>query len=196
MKVTTDIDIDFVDRDSVLANLVHIPATAHRKNERSRHPSGVYFQDIPVDPTDGLAVPDYDEAGEQGYFKIDFLNNAVYSGVRDEDHLIELVNREPDWELFEDSYIVSLLTHIHSSYGIVSKIGPKSIEDLAVVLALMRPGKKHLMGSSREDIDKEIWKSSDEFTFKRAHAISYAVSIVVQLNLIVEKIAEEIDLTK
>ena len=89
MKVTTDIDIDFVDRDSVLLGLQHIAASTVRKNERVRHPSGVYFQDVPVDPIDGLAVPDYEEAGEQGYFKIDFLNNTVYSGIRDEDHLVQ-----------------------------------------------------------------------------------------------------------
>ena len=191
MKITTDIDIDFADRDSVLSGLFHVPATI-RKKYKNKHPSGVYFQDIPVDPIDGLAVLDYEDAGEQGYFKIDFLNNKVYSGIRDEDHLINLLNTEPYWELLEDSYVVEQLAHIHSSYGIVTKIRPKSIEDLAIVLALMRPAKKHLLGSSREEIDAEIWKvSNDGFQFKRSHAIAYAASIVVQLNLFCEQLAEK-----
>lgn len=190
MKVTTDIDIDFADRDSVLSGLFHVPASI-RKKDKNKHPSGVYFQDIPVDPIDGLAVFDYEEAGDRGYFKIDFLNNTVYSGIRDEDHLINLLNTEPYWELLEDSYVVGQLAHIHSSYGIVNKIQPKSIEDLAIVLALMRPAKKHLLGSPREDIDAEIWKvSNDGFQFKRSHAIAYAASIVVQLNLFCEQLAE------
>ena len=110
MKVTTDIDIDFIDRDAALMGLAHIDASALRKNERTKHPSGVYFQNIPVDPLDGLAVPDYEEAENQGYFKIDFLNNNVYAGIHDEDHLIELLNKEPEWDLLEDSYVVSLLS--------------------------------------------------------------------------------------
>lgn len=193
MRVTTDIDIDFLDRDSALSGLIHIPACSYKKGERTKHPSGVYFQNIPVDPIDGMAVPDYDDASEKGYFKIDFLNNTVYSGIKDEDHLIELLDKEPYWDLLEDSYVVSQLAHIHSSFGIVSKIRPKNIEDLAVVLALMRPGKKYLLGSSREEIDAEIWKPSmDGFQFKRSHAVAYAASIVVQLNLFCEKLAEKV----
>jgi hypothetical protein len=192
-KVTTDIDIDFADRDSALANLMHVAATMHQKGVPARHPTGVYFQNIPIDPITGNSSLDYEAAAENGYFKIDFLNNSIYADVRDEEHLIQLM-QDPDWDLFEIDAVVEKLAHIHNSFGLVQMIKPRSVDDLAVVLALMRPGKRHLMGKSRDEIDAEVWKTgADGFTFKRAHAIAYAMSIVVQLNLIVEKTIAELD---
>lgn len=186
-KVTTDIDIDFADREQALAGLMHVRASRLDKDVLTRHPSGVYFQEIPLDPFSGCASVPFQEAGDLGYFKIDFLNNTLYQDVRDENHLRELVDREPEWSLLEESHIVSMLAHIGEHYSVVRAIRPQSIDDLAVVLALIRPGKRHLLGQPRSEIDAQIWKASDEFTFKRAHAIAYAVSIVVQLNLLVEK---------
>ena len=189
-KVNTDIDIDFVDRDSALVGLHSISAVMTQRDQVIKHPSGVYFQDIPINPITGYAAFEYEQASELGYFKIDFLNNSIYTGIRDDDHLTELVNREPDWEIFEIEEIVAKLAHIHSSFGLVSIIKPKNIEDLATILALMRPGKRHLIGSPRDFIEQEIWKTSDEFSFKKSHAIAYATSIIVQLNLICDQITD------
>lgn len=197
-KVTTDIDIDFADRDAALQGLMHIPAsmearTGETYGEHRRHPTGAYFQNIPTDPLSTYSSLTYEEAADRGYFKIDFLNNSIYNGVRDEDHLIELLEREPPWDFFDEASIVGMLAHIHNSFGIVEQIRPRSIEDLAVILALQRPGKKALLFKPREEIDANIWTpNSDGFIFKRAHAIAYAVSIVVQLNLIVENMAAEL----
>lgn len=177
---------------------MHIPASMETRSgvsygEHRRHPSGVYFQNLPTDPLTAYSSLPYEEAADRGYFKIDFLNNSIYSGVRDEDHLIELVNREPPWDFFDDEGIVGMLAHVRNSFGIVSQIRPRSVEDLAVILALQRPGKKYLIMETREKIDREIWlPNSEGFVFKRAHAIAYAVSIVVQLNLIIEKMAAEL----
>jgi len=192
-KVNTDIDIDFADRDSALQGLMHVAASMEQKGQLSRHPTGVYFQNIPTDPITGYSAFNYEQAADNGYFKIDFLNNSIYADVRDEEHLISLM-ADPDWDMLEVPEIVEMLAHIHNSFGLVSQVRPKSVDDLAVILALMRPGKRHLMGRPRAEIDAEIWKAGqDGFVFKRAHAIAYAVSIVVQLNLIVEKTAAAID---
>lgn len=194
VKVTTDIDIDFPDRNLALTDIMHIPASMEQKGQPSRHPTGVYFQNVPIDPLTGLSALNYEDASDHGYFKVDFLNNTIYDGVRDEEHLVSLME-EPDWEMFEVEEIVSMLAHIHSSFGIVKAIRPTCVEDLAVVLALMRPGKRHLMSKSRSEIDSEIWKSgSDGYQFRRSHAIAYAVSIIVQLNIICEKTALELDM--
>jgi hypothetical protein len=196
--VTTDIDIDFADRDKALEGLMHIAASMKATDvglddagdKNKRHPSGVYFQDVPTDPFTGFCSIPYKDAAELGYFKIDFLNNTLYKGVRDEDHLDELVNREPDWLMLQHREIVKMLVHIGEHFGTVQSIQPQSVEDLAVVLALMRPGKRHLVGRPRHEIDAEIWKAEgDRFVFKRAHALAYAVSIVVQMNLICEQTA-------
>jgi hypothetical protein len=189
VKVTTDIDIDFADRDSALAGLLHVPAS----RQKAKHPTGVYFQNVPTDPITTYCSMDYEIAGDQGYFKIDFLNNSIYADVRDEEHLISLME-DPDWDLFEHEEIVSMLAHIHDKFGLVSSIRPRCVEDLAVILALMRPGKRHLIGKPRAEIDAEIWQTGSEgYQFRRSHAIAYSVSIVVQLNLLCEKTARAID---
>ncbi len=188
MGASTDIDIDFPERDHALAKLPHVVAAMTHRGERVRHKSGVYFQAIPIDPIDGLSVLDFHEAADKGFFKIDFLQNYIYRGVRDEAHLVDLLTRETPWELFDDPDIVASLAHVRDHYATLSSIKPRSIEDLAVCLALVRPGKKHLIGRPRAVIDREIWLPCGEgYYYKRGHAIAYAASIVVQLNLLVEQ---------
>lgn len=192
-KVSTDIDIDFADRDSALAGLMHVPAVLRTSKQIVRHASGVYFQNVPTDPINTFSALGYEEAAERGYFKIDFLNNSIYAGVRDQDHLLALM-AEPEWDMLEVEEIVSMLAHIHNKFGLVQMIKPKSVEDLAVVLALMRPGKRHLIGQKRATIDAEIWqKGEDGYQYRKSHAIAYAVSIVVQLNLLCETTAQMLD---
>lgn len=184
----TDIDIDLPNRELAVNILPCINACVLQKGIRSKHPTGIYLQDIPVHPLDNLASLDYITAEKYGYTKIDLLQNTIYIQVKNEQHLQELLDREPIWELFEDETIVRLLAQIGEHFDIVTKIQPKSIVDLAVILALMRPGKRHLLNSSRDEIDKNIWEPTDGYYFKKAHAIAYAASIVVQLNLLVENL--------
>jgi len=182
----TDIDIDFADRDLALEGLQHVAAAEIRDTRRLRHLSGVYFHDIPVDPFDGLAVWDYQTATAKGYFKVDFLNNTVYRGVRDEAHLIKLLATEPPWNAFDEPDIVGNLVHIHGYFDIVQMIRPRSIMDLAICIALPRPGKRYLIGRSRAEIVLDIWKPTEKYYFKKSHAVSFGASIVVQLNLMIE----------
>jgi hypothetical protein len=189
MTISTDIDIDFKDRNAALALLPHIPASMLNHGNMVRHNTGVYFQAIPVDHSKNIATIPYEQAEQLGYFKVDFLNNTVYEGVTDNAHLERLLAMTPAWELLDDPDVVSMLAHIHSHFDIVNAIKPRSVEDLSVVLALIRPGKRHLMHKSREDIDKEVWlqPSDGTYYFKRSHSMAYALSIVVQLNQIVEQ---------
>lgn len=191
----TDIDIDFANRDLALQELMHINATMQQKDKTVRHVSGVYFQNIPVHPLTGLASFDPDTAEQIGYFKIDFLNQSVYQGIRNEAHLDELLNKEPIWELLEDEAMVSQLIHIRNHFEIVQKIKPTSIEDLAVVLALIRPRKRYLINRQRHVIDSKIWNLDDDdgdgYAFRKAHAVSYAALVVVQMNLIVEQLLDD-----
>ncbi len=192
MITNTDIDIDLADRDYALEIIKHVPAL--QKDDVTRHATGVYFQNIPADPITGISTLGNKRAADLGYFKIDLLNNSIYKNVRDEDHLVHLAFTEPPWELFSDKNVVKQLQHIRNYFWIVDSIKPKSVEDLAVIIALIRPGKKHLVGQSREKIDAEIWLSVGEenegYSFKRSHAVCYAVSIVVQLNLLIETAGE------
>jgi len=183
----TDIDIDVMQRSRVTDGLGAVPAALAT---RQPHASGLYFQDIPFDPLDGLAVWDYQRAAGLGYFKIDLLSCNLYEGVRDEEHLVDLLTREPPWHALDDPAVVNKLAHVNGHFAEMQAIRPRSIEDLAVCLAIIRPGKRYLLGRSRAEIDREIWIRNDadeRFSFKRSHSIAYAAAIVVQLNLLNER---------
>jgi hypothetical protein len=110
--------------------------------------------------------------------------------VRDENHLVELLTKEPPWDVLDDRDILGALAHVGDYYDIVQMIQPRSIEDLAVCIALPRPGKYHLIGRSRAEIDREIWNKTEKFYFKKSHAVAYSSAIVVQLNLMIEQANE------
>ncbi len=188
MSNLPDVDIDCKDRDKILALIKHIPACIIKDGGIRKHPTGVYVQDIPYDPGKNHATIDYKVAEDRGYFKLDFLNNGTYDNVRDEAHLDELLNTEPRWELLEHEEFVAELPHIGNYFDIVRSIRPSSIYDLAVILALIRPGKRHLVHKHRDIIESDIWDrpTNGEYYFKKAHSISYAATIVIAMNLLVE----------
>jgi DNA polymerase III alpha subunit len=70
---------------------------------------------------------------------------------------------------------------------------PQSIEQLAAVLAIIRPAKRHLLGKKWDTVMKEVWlkPTDDSYYFKKAHAIAYAHAIVVHMNLICEGLYEQ-----
>ena len=186
----TDIDIDFKDRNDILNKLHHIPASIIKDNNFARHNTGIYFHEIPVDPFTGNATLDYKKAEELGYFKIDCLNVNMYKDVESEEHLQRLIDTEPNWELFQHKEIVEQLFHIHDHFSIVSQMKPQSVEQLAIVLAIIRPAKRSLLGESWQSIQKQVWLKpiDNSYYFKKSHAMSYALAIVVQLNLLVDSI--------
>ena len=62
-----------------------------------------------------------------------------------------------------------------------------SIPRLAMFLAIIRPGKKHLIGLPWKEVAKTVWdKGTDGYTFKRSHAVAYAHLVVVHMNLLTE----------
>ena len=181
-----DVDIDFFDRDGVLKLFKHTPASIIKDDKIEKHKTGVYFHAIPSDPINGYATLDYKKAEDRGYFKIDCLNVNIYKNVKSEQELVELMIEEPDWDMLKDPKVVENLFHLNSHYNIVSKLEPKNIEQLAAVLAIIRPAKRGLMYKDWTDILKEVWvKPTDgSYFFKKSHAVAYAHAIVVQLNLI------------
>lgn len=188
-----DIDIDFKNRDDVLNILPHIPATAFRDTGKiDKHNSGVYFQNIPIDPETGYASIDYHDAEALGYMKFDFINNNLYQHVRDPDHLTELAECEPNWDLFLYPEIVSNLHQLGKHTEITKEFAPTNIDELAALIALIRPGKSYLRNKTKAEIMQKIWgeENNDEYVFKKSHSYAYALSIIVQLNLIVETLTD------
>lgn len=190
-----DIDIDFLDRNDALRVIDHRIAMMNiREGEPVKHNTGIYVQEIPHNPFNNLATIDYKTAEDRGYFKIDFLNVSMYEGIRNEEHLIDLLNKEPNWSLLEYQEIVDQLFHINGHFDIVNKLKPKSIEQLAAVLAIIRPSKRYLVNSDWNTINDEVWKvpDGDEYFFKKSHAIAYAHAIVVQLNALSEQVEQNV----
>ncbi len=186
-----DIDIDFADRDQALKLFKHIGASRVDNGKLVKHNTGVYFHSVPVDAESGVCAVPYDRAEDQGYFKIDFLNVSIYKGIKNEEHLVELMNKEPLWDLLEQDDFVNLLFHVNGHGAILRKMKPTSIEQLAAVLAMIRPAKRHLIGRDWNEVMQEVWlkPTSGEYFFKKSHATAYAAAVVVQMNLICEQIS-------
>lgn len=191
----TDVDIDCFGRERILEGL---PCTAGRIDRPDgsfeRHNTGVYFQDIPRDPVTNTSTLDHRIAHDYGYFKVDFLNINFYEGVRSESHLNQLLSTEPPWDFFLFPDVTDQLFQLRGHSDLLKHHQPKSVEELAMILAIIRPGKAHLQKKSWAEIAEEVWvrtPGDDTYQFKRAHGIAYALAIVVNLNLLVEKMTSE-----
>lgn len=188
MKFKSDIDIDFGNRELILEKINYIPASMRNINPIRKHATGIYVTEIPYDPVNNMAAIDYEVAEERGYMKIDMLNVHVYNMVRDEKHLIELM-REPDWSMLNDPKIVEQLIHLGNHYNSIQRMPEpiNSIARLSMFLAAIRPGKKHLIGLSWNEVAKTIWERIEgTYSFKKSHAVAYANLVVVHMNLLKE----------
>ena len=188
-----DIDIDLpttfngreVFPSSVVASMV--------KNEKlAKHNCGYYFQNIPIDQITGFAAIPYKEAEELGYFKIDFLHLSLLDNFSSKQQIRELLKKEPDWNLLLDKTIVEQLFQVNKEHNLLKKVKPRSVEELADCIALMRPGKKHLIQEylqNKQHVrnNKLYTKTNEGYSFKRSHAIAYALTIVLQLHLFSQK---------
>ena len=180
-----DVDIDFYDRDNTLKLFKHTPASMIKEGKSEKHKTGVYFHAVPEHPVTGHASLDYKQAEDRGYFKIDCLNVNIYKDVKSEQELVELMIQEPDWDMLSDQKTVENLFHLNGHFRIVSALKPKTIEQLAAVLAIIRPAKRHLMHKDWNAIMAEVWvrPTDGSYFFKKSHAVAYAQAIVVQMNL-------------
>lgn len=188
MKFKSDIDIDFGDRNQILSLLKHTPASIIRDEKLTKHNTGVYFTDIPVDPYTGQCSLDYQIAEDRGYLKLDFLNVNLYQQVKNEEHLMQLMQQEPDWDKLYDTIFCEQLIHIGNHYNTLTKMPEpvNSIPRMAMFLSVIRPAKRHLIGLPWAEVSKTVFErpQDDGYYFKKAHAISYAHLVVVHMNLL------------
>ena len=180
-----DVDIDFGDRTQLLK---HVPSVGARLENGNKHNTGVYFNRIPQ-AHDGLATLDHKRAEELGYFKLDLLNVGVYAQVRNELHLVELM-REPNWSKLHDRTFFEQLIHVGKHYETMAKMPEDitSIPRMAMFLAVIRPGKRHLMGKTWAEVAQSVWQrpEGDEYFFKKSHSVAYAQLVAVHMNILEE----------
>jgi hypothetical protein len=162
-------------------------------NTGKKHNTGVYATEIPHNPIDNLATVEHKAADERGYFKLDFLNVSIYKNVRDNEHLTQLMEREPLWQLLEHADFSDKVFHLNGHGELLKQLKPSSVEQLAATLAIIRPAKRYLAGHSWNSILQEVWTkpTDNSYYFKKAHAVSYAMACVVHMNLLCEQITNE-----
>lgn len=183
-----DIDIDFADREKVLKLIKHVPAAINRNSRWTKHNTGVFVTEIPVDPITGWASVDYQEAENLGYVKLDFLNVHVYEHIRNEAHLNQLMSREPMWHMLKHREFVEQLIHINNHYDTLMRMPEPvdSIARMAMFLAIIRPAKRYLIGQPWKQVALEVWEKPTDgsYVFKKSHSVAYAQLVTVHMNLL------------
>lgn len=185
-----DIDLDFPTNNNPLDIFPSAVVASMVKNDMLvKHPCGVYFQSMPVDEVTSLAAIPYDQAEQYGFFKIDFLHLSLLDNIASKDELRQLIKSPPVWDLLWQPQHTHKLFQMHKHFDVLNVVRPTSIEEVADCIALIRPGKKILLSEYLRDKYKtrpKLYRLSgeDKSSFKRSHAIAYALTIVIQLHLI------------
>lgn len=184
---STDIDLDFGNRQEILDLISYTPAILKLGK---KHNSGIYVTAVPQDVIHGMASIDYETAEELGYFKLDILNQSVYKLVKSPEHLEELLAKPINWKKLHEPDFVKKLIHIGNYADLIKQLPEPitDIEHLAMFLAIIRPGKKHLQRLPWNIIEKSVWDKEDEgYTFKKSHAVSYAILCGLHMNILEEQ---------
>jgi len=165
-----------------------LQASVLTEDQLTRHPCGVYPQAMAKDPVTGLAAIPYDAAEQLGYLKVDFLHLNVYSHFSTRREIEELLKKEPDWTLLQLPSAQKKLFQLAKHGEMLSKLKPRSLEDLADCMALIRPGKKALIPlyeKHKGSVRAGLYAKDDEgYSFKKSHALAYAMVVWLQLHLI------------
>lgn len=188
MRRTFDVDIDV--KGGVERSEWGVRCSIYDEDSKrlSPHPSGVIIEDVPTDPITRLSCIDYKECDRLGLYKVDILTNTSYNNFESHEEMEKYRDSPTNWELLLDENVCKSLPHVANHYDVVKLIKPKSVEELAHVLALVRPGKKHLLDDYMNPVKKKLTinnifrDTKDGMYFKKSHAISYAVMIVTVLN--------------
>jgi len=191
--MSADIDIDFADRELVLKLIRHTPARQEVQGQVRRHNSGAYVTKIPYDPVNGCAAIDYEQAEQRGYFKIDFLNMNVYKLIKSPEHYQEMLAATPPWDqLWQDINWSKQLVHVGNYTDLLKNMRPTTIPQMAAFISIIRPGKAHLQNQSWKDVFATVWDGNDSqgYTFKKSHSLSYAMLVVLHMNLLNQDVAQ------
>lgn len=193
MRKEFDIDIDV--KSSTEKERYGIRAMVYNGDQKKilPHPAGYYLEHVPIDPYTGCASFDYKYGSELGFMKVDLLTNTVYDGYSSKEEVLSAIDLDNvNWDAFSQESIVEQLPHISKHFDMVSRVEPQSVEDLADILALIRPGKieyfeKYL--KDKETVRKTLYKRAKggKNYFKKSHAISYALMVLVALNKITNR---------
>jgi hypothetical protein len=95
----------------------------------------------------------------------------------------------PDWSRFNtDSAFFEQLIHVNNHWNVLKKMPEPvdSVPRLAMLLAIIRPAKRHLIGRAWQEVGEDVWvrPEDDTYYFKKSHAVAYAHLVIVNMNLL------------
>ncbi len=186
-RVNFDIDIDVANRDLLLEHFKHVNASIISEDGHiKKHNSGVYFHDIPKNSKKQSTI-DYKNAESRGYFKFDILNVSIYNDIKTEEEMSSLMV-EPNWDNLQNEDFFKKVIHISNHYDVYKKLLEPldSIPRMAMFLAIIRPGKKHLQNQTWKDIAKTVWDQPTDgsYAFKKSHSVAYSHLVALHMNLL------------
>lgn len=136
----SDLDLDIPSKESTTIKDGMVRATIiNDRGDAQPHPAGVYFyKDIPS--YQGLSLLDFKQMEQHNYQKIDILNNTYLDNLTEVElnMFVTLIEEEDiDWSLlwaFKKPYQLSKYP------GILREFKVSSVLDVAILIALIRPG--------------------------------------------------------
>lgn len=183
-----DIDIDTQTKfnpAAVFPNTVR--ASILNNNKNTPHQCGVYFQEMPVDLLTNLAAIPYNVAEELGYTKIDFLHLRVYDHFKTRKEIVDMAKQPTPWQLLLVPSVVEKLFQLSKHGELLQRLKPTSTLELADALALIRPGKANMLTLylKNKEVGRKLLYAKEEngYSFKKSHAIAYAMVVELQLKL-------------
>ena len=83
--------------------------------------------------------------------------------------MVALMNKEPLWEMLEEKQICDQLFHMSGHHSVCQKMKPSSVLELAAVLSIIIPAKRHLIGKSWDEVFETVWEKPEDgsYYFKR-----------------------------
>jgi hypothetical protein len=79
------------------------------------------------------------------------------------------MEREPLWQLLEHTDFSDQVFHLNGHGELLKQLKPTSVQQLAATLAIIRPAKRYLSGSSWNLIFQEVWSKPEEGYFARRY---------------------------
>jgi hypothetical protein len=119
---------------------------------------------------------------------------GVYSLVQSPEHYKQMLAASPPWQrLWTDPVWAKQLAHVGNYTDLLKEMQPDSIPRLAAFISIIRPGKAHLQRKAWSEVFASVWDGDDSrgFVFKKSHSISYAMLVVLHMNLINQVAAPE-----
>jgi DNA polymerase III alpha subunit len=170
-----------------------VRASMVRNGTLTPHPCGVHPVTVEKDPITGLSAIPYQEAEALGIQKLDFLHLHFYNVFQSREEIVALLDVDPPWELLKSPAVCGkLFQNLGKHFDLVNKVQPKSVEELADVLALIRPGRRYLLDyylnpNKRAEVRRRLYEKSENdsgYHYKKSHSIAYSLVIVLQLHLV------------